>query len=162
MKITIEYKLILENDLKILSLSPELYFDPIGSDENFEEDGIEKYSDPREYINEYDNNSVLLDELDYVTILISESIESDKRIKTIYYDKGESRFIHRKDKNGFELIIQSFKIAENGIFNCRMERESSIKEWKIQSGIGLNYKVEHRGEEKWLSLLKGEFIKKEL
>ena len=50
MKIRIEYKLINDHTINNIILTPKEYFDELTENENFEDDGIPKYNNPKIYI----------------------------------------------------------------------------------------------------------------
>ena len=127
MKIKIEYKLRDNNSLALVHLDPSVYFDPIDLGENFEDDTIPKYDDTVKYILDNDN-SLKKESIEYTLLTISESSKSDKIEKITYIGNGnESRYT--KDYTGWELIVQSIKVAENCIVITRMERENALSEW---------------------------------
>jgi hypothetical protein len=156
MNIQITYKLLDNAELFRFDITPQNYFDLIANNENFENHGVAKFNNAKEYLIQQ-GISVPLDHLEYTLIEISNSIHSDHSIKTNYFGAGQSEVTYRKDKSGFELIIQSFKIATNSIHITRMERNTFDSDWKISSSIGLNYEKKS-GEEIWYSATKGEFI----
>lgn len=156
MDIEIKYKLVDNSELVIFSLTPELYYDKLGKNEIFTEDGIPRFNKAKDYLQELDN-SVPLDKIESTIIEIKNS-DNDQVIKTTYFGTGQSELTHRKDKNGFELIIQDIKIATNCIHIVRLERDKSESEWKITSSIGMNYETHHAGQEVWYSSSNGEFI----
>ena len=85
--------------------------------------------------------------------------KSDFVTRTNYYG-NDTTVVYRKDKDGFELIVQSIRVATNCIVITRLERPNSFSEWaNINLNIGLNYNGDE-GEEKWFSSKNGEFINK--
>ena len=150
MKIELRYKLINQNQVEVVILNENEYFDPILEQENIEDDAIPKYNDTRDYHPQINKNIFEWDEL-----IISNSKYSDKQIRTEYYANGESQLIYRKDLDGYELIIQSIIISNNEVFVSRMERAGINKQWKpINISLGVDYKS--FGKEKWYNLKKGE------
>ena len=150
MKITYKYKLF-NSDKVYESLLTELeYFGPILIGEEYEKDAIPKYNDPRDYFPAYDKSN-----FEWGVLLITDSLESDKSIRTEYFANGESQFTHRKDKDGFELIIQSFLISSNEIIISRIERKGKSQPW-INTNFSLGVNFNSGGDEKWYNLKKGE------
>lgn len=156
MDIEIKYKLVDNAEFVIFSLAPDFYYEKLDKNETFAEEGIPRFNKAKYYLQELDN-SIPLDKIETSIIEIKNS-EHDQIIKTTYLGKGQSELIHRKDKNGFELIIQDIKIATNCIHIIRLERDKGESEWKITSSIGLNYEIHHAGQEVWFSSSNGEFI----
>lgn len=135
MKICYKYKLKFSEKIESIFLREDEYFDPISESENYEDDAIPKYNDPREYLPEINKNKFDWDEL-----IITESKESNKSIRTDYFADGESQLINRKDNNGYELVIQSFLIRPNEIYISRIERSGLDEPWKNTSfSLGLNF-----------------------
>lgn len=157
MEIEIRFKLKNNSDSFNFSLTPEQYYDMINDNETYEEDGVPKFDEAKGYLTSFDN-SISLDTVEQAIIEIKNSNDNDHTIKTFYLGQGSSLIIHREDKNGYELIIQSIKIANNCAVVTRMDRNDSSSDWRISSSIGLNCELENIGEEKWYSVINGEFI----
>lgn len=156
MDIEIKYKLVDHEEFVIFSLTPELYYDELDKNETFAEEGIPRFNKAKDYLQEL-AKTVPLDKIESTIIEIKNS-DNDQIIKTTYFGKGQSELTHRKDKKGYELIIQDIRIATNCILITRLERDNSESEWKFTSSIGLNYETHHAGQEVWYSSSKGEFI----
>ena len=146
MKITILYKLLNQTQIHEVPLTPEEYFDPLLENENYEDDGIPKYNDTWEYFPEIPYSNFEWDEH-----IISDSQKNDKRIRTDYFAGGESRVTHRKDANGYELIIQSVLIRANEVYISRMERYSPDENWRT-TDLSLGQNFEGGANEKWYNL----------
>ncbi|WP_018343851.1 hypothetical protein [Cytophaga aurantiaca] len=161
MKIEITYKYKNKTSVESVDLTAEQYFDPIDEDENYEDDSIPRYDQTVDYIIEVDS-TITEEDLEYSILEIQDSIESDKSIKTTYFG-NESQLLYRIDYDGFELIIQSIRVAENCIVVTRMERPDTKSEWiNISYSTILNYKKEHSGEETLYSAKAGEYIRKNI
>jgi hypothetical protein len=161
MDIEIKYKLIDNENVEQFKLTPEVYFDSLDENENFEEDGIPRYQHTLDYLTEFDN-SIPTEKIEFTLIEIRNSIKSDHKIKTNYFGQGQSDVIYRKDKDGYELIIQSIKVTTNSILISRMQRKDSDSEWEISSSIGVNYEAENTEKENWYSVTEGEFVNQTL
>lgn len=157
MEITIEYKMLNDSEIKKITLTPSAYFDELEYNENFEEDGVQKHQDPKKYLEE-NIESKHLNNIEFIKETIVINLIPTKTITTHYFANGQSIMINRKDINGYESIIQSFKIANNCVLTSKIERNNHSDKWLIQSSIGLNYEETHVGNEKWYSPLKGEFL----
>ena len=146
-------------------LTPEQYYEPIEQGENYEDDCIPQYDRTINYINDFDSritDRITEDELEYSIIKIQESIKSDRTLKTTYFG-NESDLIYSIDNEGWELIIQSIRVADNCIVITRMERANTNSEWiNISYSTGLNYKVEDLGREIWYSAKNGEYIRQNI
>jgi hypothetical protein len=127
MKIQIEYKLRDNNNIVIFHLDPSVYFDPIDLGENFEDDAIPKFWDTIEFILENDK-SIKKESIEYTLLTITESLKSDK-VEKITYLHNDNELRYTRDFKGWELIIQSIRVATNCIVNTRMERENAESEW---------------------------------
>ncbi len=161
MKIEITYKFKDSELTKKFELTPEQYFDPIVEGENYENDSIEQFGDTIDYIKRVDI-SITENDLEYSILKIQGSIKSDSTLRTTYYG-NETEFRYFVDYEGWELIVQSIRIAENCIVINRMERDNINSEWtNISYLTGLNYKNESHGREIWYSATKGEYIKRNL
>ena len=159
MDIILSYKIKNSDTLNVIRLTAEQYFDKIEKDENIEDNAIAKYDQEHFYILDY-NPDISLDQLEHTTIELNGSNKSDFITKTNYYG-NDTTVVYRKDKNGFELIIQSIRVTTNCIVITRLERPNSISDWtNINLNVGLNYKKDDDGEEKWFSPKKGDFISK--
>lgn len=159
MDIILSYKIKNSDFIEVLRLTAEEYFDKIQEHENFENDAIAKYDKEQYYILDF-NPDISLDELEYTTVELTNSNKSDFVTRTNYYG-NDTTVIYRKDKNGFELIVQSIRVATNCIVITRLERPNSFSEWtNINLNIGLNYNQVDNGKEKWFSSKNGEFINK--
>jgi len=157
MDIEIKYKLVDNEEVEQIKLTPEIYFDPLNKNENFEDDGVPRFQKVKKYLTDHDN-SFPVEKLEFAIIEIRNSIKSDHKITTNYFGHGKSEVIYRKDKDGYELIIQSIKVTINCIHLSRMERKDNNSDWKISSSIGLNYEKENTDDEVWYSATNGEFI----
>lgn len=150
MKILCRYKLTNSDLVQSIALKPSDYFNPISDKENFEDDAIPKFDDSRNYLPEIKEPKFEWDE-----IIITESLRSDKIIRTEYFSDGKSQLTVRKDKDGYELILQSVLISATQIFISRMERDGLSDTWKNTSfRLGVNF--EDGENEKWFNLKKGE------
>ena len=153
MDIDIKYRL---QDKGIFSfkLTPSEYY-KITDKGNFEDIDIPKYDDPRQYVTSV-NKDTDSHQIEQTEITISNSIKSDTVIKTTYFTEI-TKLIHRKDKDGFELIIQEIQVADNCIVITRMERDNVNDSWKnVNYNIGLNV-FDNQTNERWFNSLKGEF-----
>lgn len=159
MIITFEYKIKGLTDLKHFTLTPEEYFDELEPNENYVDDGVTTYIDTVDYILDKDQE-IQLSEIEYFIEKISGGTKIDTTVKTVYFADGESKLIHRKDEVGYELIIQSFRVAENGLVITRIQRSNPDEDWHISGSLGLNYKGQE--DEKWYSLVQGEYLKNPL
>jgi hypothetical protein len=128
MKIQIEYKLRDNSNIALLHLDPSVYFDPIDLGENFEDDAIPKFGDTIEFILESDN-SIKRETIEYILLTISESLKSDK-VEKITYLHSDNELRHTRDFKGWELIVQSIRVATNCIVITRIERENAESEWQ--------------------------------
>jgi hypothetical protein len=127
MKIQIEYKLRDNNNIALVHLDPSVYFDTVDLGENFEDDAIPKYGDTIKFILENDK-SIKKESIEYTSLTISDSLKSDK-VEKITYLHNDNELRYTIDFKGWELIVQSIKVAENCIVITRMERESVLSEW---------------------------------
>lgn len=152
MIIQYHYKLVGIEEIRTVNMRKIEYFDSILDGENYEDDAIPKYDDPREYIPETENRLFEWDEL-----IISDSIKNDRTIRTEYFAEGNSLFASRKDKNGYESVIQSILISPNKIYISKMERIGTNKPW-TNTNFSLGVNVDGGREEKWYNLKKGELI----
>ena len=159
MKIEIIYKFKNSELIKNFNLAPEQYFDGIIDGENYERNNIAKFGDTIDYIKRFED-SITENDLDYSILKIQGSLESDSILKTTYFgNETELRYLVNND--GWELIVQSIRIAENCIIINRMERDNVNSDWSnISFSTGLNYKDESNGHEVWYSATKGEYLKK--
>lgn len=159
MKIEIIYKFKNSELIKNFNLTPEQYFDGITYGENYERNTIAKFGDTIDYIKRFED-SITENDLDFSILKIQGSLESDSILKTTYFgNETELRYLVNND--GWELIVQSIRIAENCILINRMERDNVNSEWSnISFSTGLNYKDESNGHEVWYSATQGEYIKK--
>ena len=161
MKIEITYKHKNDGSIKAFELTLERYYDPIEEGKNYEEDSIPQYDQTIDYIRDF-NADINEDVLEYSILSIHGSVESDKIIKTTYFENG-SDLIYRKDFTGWELIIQSIRIAENCAVITRMERPDSNSDWiNINFNTVLNYNNKELGNERWFSAKDGEYIKQNI
>ena len=161
MKIEITYKHKNNDSIKVVELTPEQYYDPIDEGENYEEDSIPQYDQTIDYIRDFDSD-VSTDVLEYSILKIHGSVESDKSIKTTYFGNG-SDLIYSIDHAGWELIIQSIRVAENCSVITRMERANSDSDWiNINFNTGLNYDNKEAGNETWFSANAGDYIKQNI
>jgi hypothetical protein len=153
MKIIYKYKLRNSENISEIGLSKAQYYDPVSKEENYEDDAIPSQNDRRNYCPGISKTDFEWDE-----ILISESIKSDTSIRTEYYGTGNSWMTYRRDKNGFELIIQSMMIKQELIYISRMERRNTDSSWEniiFTAGVY----PEGGPEEEWYNLKKGELLK---
>ena len=158
MNIQLTYKLRETSIINEINLCPEEYFESIEQNENFEDDGIAKYNEEWFYILDLISNLKVSD-FEFTTVELRGSLKSDFLIKTNHYG-NDTIIIYRKDKNGYELMIQSLKIAKNCLVITRMERENSTSEWiNINLNTGVNYNKNDENE-KWYSLSNGEIMDK--
>jgi hypothetical protein len=157
MNIILTYKLKKSDSIELIKLTPEQYFDKIAEGENLEDDAIAKYDQEGNYILDI-LPGIQFDDLDYTTVELTGSINSDFVTKTTYYG-NDTKVIYRKDKSGFELLIQSIQVAINCIVITRMERQNNSSEWtNINLNVGMNYNKNDQDEEKWYSSKDGELI----
>lgn len=157
MDIILSYKVRNSETIGIIILTPEQYFDRTEESENFEDDAIAKHDQEKYYILEC-NPEISLDQLENTTIELKGSNKSDFITKTNYYG-NDTTVVYRKDKNGFELIIQSIRVTTNCIVIKRLERPNCMSDWtNINLNVGINYKEGDAGEEKWFSPKNGDFI----
>lgn len=157
MKITFKYSIDQPGQERSFDLPPEIYFDPLDNHETYENDGISRYLDDRKHICDFDE-SVRIEDISSMIFVIEGSPKHDTIIKTTYYGNGQSEVSYRKDKCGFEEIIQSFRVTSNTILITKMNRSTYNSNWKISSSCGLNYMQEHLGKEEWISVTAGEYI----
>jgi len=123
-------------------------------------DSIPQYDQTVDFIRDF-YPDVTADALEYSILNIQGSVESDKSIKTTYFG-NESDLIYSIDHTGWELIIQSIRVAENCIVITRMERENATSDWtNISFTTGLNYDNKEAGET-WFSAKNGEYIKQHI
>lgn len=159
MNFILTFKFKGQDTIHEIELTPEEYYDEIEEGETYENDAIAKYNAEKYYILDH-YGDIYFEDLEFTTIELRDSVKSDLITKTLYYGV-DSTICYRRNKNGYELIIQSIQVATNCCTITRMERDDSFSEWKnIFLSIGINYEIEHNihGEEKWLDANKGEFI----
>lgn len=161
MNIKITYKC--KNNILTTSfeLTTQQYYETIEEGENYEDDCIPKYDQTIDYIIDFDS-TVTEELLEYSILKIQDSIKSNKNITTTYFG-NKSQLIHSISDTGWELIIQSIRIAENCIAITRMERADSKSSWtNISYSTGLNYENNQSGKEIWYSANEGEYIRKNI
>jgi hypothetical protein len=157
MEIKVGYKFKNTTDYFYFRLMPEEYYDTLGINESYEKDGVPKFNDAKEYVNNHDK-LISIENIEQTIIEIKNSVNNDHSIKTYYLGQGQSMLIYRKDNDGYELIIQSIKITKNCNQITRIERFNNSMDWNISSSIGLNCEPDSIGEEKWYSVTNGEYI----
>ncbi len=153
MKVTYKYKTTNSQSIEEVILTEVQYFDPISKDEDYENDAIPKYNDSRNYCPDVSKS-----DFEWIEITISESIKSDTTIRTEYYCEGNSCMIYRKDKDGFELIIQSIMVKKELLYISRMERKNFNSLWEnISFSAGVH--PEGDSKEEWYNLKKNELVR---
>jgi hypothetical protein len=154
MHFILKYKLIGEDSTQENKITPEQYYEVFEPNENFEKDCIAKYNAEKFYIKMF--KEIDLNKLEFTSIELINSEKSDFITKTNYFGH-ETQIVYRKDKNGFELIIQTIQVTTNTIVITRMERENNLCEWKnIDICAGVNF-LKNQNEE-WYSIKTGKII----
>ena len=144
--IKITYKMVKRETPDILELTPEDYFDPLPSTENYQEDGIPKYNHTWEYL-----DNISPDELEWITEEISGTYE-DRVIRTEFLENGYDNWMtHRRDKSGYEEIIHNTEILPNIGHTVRIDRNSEGV-WKVNTNI-VHYDS-GTPNERWVSFLR--------
>lgn len=153
MDIEIKYRLR-DNGTFSLKLPADKYY-TITDKKNFEDIDIPKHSDARQYVTDA-NKNIDTNQIEQTEIIISNSVKSDTIIRSKYFTEI-TKLIHRKDKNGYELIIQEIQVADNCVVITRMERDNVNDNWNnVNYNIGLNV-FDSQTNERWFNSLKGEF-----
>lgn len=153
MRITYKYKLLNSADFTEIELTKDTYFDSISEEQNFEEDGVPMHNDGRDYCPNITNHN-----FEWGEIIISGSKNNDTSIRTEYYNARNSYMIYRKDKDGYELIIQSIMIKSELIYTSRMERKNKNSLWE-NINLSAGFHPEGGPKEEWFNLKKGELVK---
>lgn len=97
-EINIYYCLIQKRKIELLRLSAEEYYDPIESNESYEENAIPRFPHAFQYLN------VSVEELKW-TVLIVRGSSDDNITRTQFTQKGKGWMTHSISKDGFEEII---------------------------------------------------------
>jgi hypothetical protein len=122
MKINIRYQ-CRDRALRVITLTPEEYFDPIESGESYEHDGVPKFNHAKDYL------GLSSEELDWTELQLTET-DNDQIIRTDFYAHGKSAMSQRKDSDGYEEIILETQIAESISHIIRVYKDKSSK-WKV-------------------------------
>jgi hypothetical protein len=122
MKISIRYQ-CRDRTLRVITLKPEEYFDPVESGESYEHDGVPKFDHAKDYL------GFPSEELDWTELQLTET-DNDQIIRTNFYSHGKSAMSQRKDSDGYEEIILETQIGESMSHIVRIYKDRT-SEWKV-------------------------------
>ncbi len=122
-QILIKYLMRGEQDIREVTLSPEIYFEPLKEGQTFIEDGVERFNNAKDYLN------ISASELLWTHLTVLGTTD-DREIRTQFLPDGESFLCHRKSPNGYEEFVNLTKF-EDGVFHLLRIHKDFAHTWVV-------------------------------
>ena len=123
--ISIRYQLRSEVTARELQISPEMYFDPLGSHETYEKDGIPRFDHAKDYL---EHPAI---DLAWTDLRVS-GAAPDFCVHTQFLPDGQSFLCHRQDEDGHEEII-----------NCTQQDPATCHILRVHKNPGQGWNINY-------------------